>query len=227
MAISFRNFIQIAGIIDRVEAHMLIDQGVTYLGFPLRLAVHKEDLSEQDAAKIIQNFPPSVHGVLITYMDGPEDIHALCKYLGITIVQLHGDISSDALSRLKTLAPQLQIIKSLIVGQKSPAQLGQMVWALSPIVDAFITDTYDPDTGATGATGKPHDWAVSHALVELSPRPIILAGGLTPENVPQAIRMVGPDGVDTHTGVEGPDGRKDPDRVQAFLSETRKAFGTR
>ncbi|MGH7810735.1 MAG: hypothetical protein ACREP5_10705 [Candidatus Binatia bacterium] len=61
--------------------------------------------------------------------------------------------------------------------------LEAMVSALSPFVDAFITDTFDPESGASGTTGKTHDWRVSRRLVELTNRPVILAGGLTPKNV--------------------------------------------
>jgi len=91
-------------------------------------------------------------------------------------------------------------------------------------VDAFITDTYDPATGACGATGRTHDWSVSRKLVELSSRPVLLAGGLTPDNIRQAIGQVRPAGVDAHTGVEGPDGRKDPALVRRFVAEARAAF---
>ena len=56
-------------------------------------------------------------------------------------------------------------------------------------VDGFITDTYAPETGASGATGRTHDWTVSHRLAMLSPKPVILAGGLTPSNVRQAIAV--------------------------------------
>ena len=93
-----------------------------------------------------------------------------------------------------------------------------------PHVDAFITDTWDPQTGARGATGKTHDWDVSRRIVETAARPVILAGGLTPENVGHAILQVGPAGVDAHTGVEKPDGMKDPALVRAFVEEARRAF---
>ena len=77
---------------------------------------------------------------------------------------------------------------------------------LAPLVDCFITDTFDPSTGARGATGKTHDWAVSRRLVEASPKPVILAGGLHPGNLGEAVRGVRPAGVDVHTGIEEPDG---------------------
>ena len=88
-------------------------------------------------------------------------------------------------------------------------------------MDGFITDTYAPETGASGATGRTHDWAVSRRLVQLSPKPVILAGGLTPANVRQAIATVGPAGVDVHTGVEDASGRKDRGKVLAFVAAAR------
>ena len=99
-----------------------------------------------------------------------------------------------------------------------------MVQETAPYVAAYITDTFNPATGREGATGLTHDWSISRRLVELSPRPVILAGGLTPENVTDAIRAVRPAGADTHTGVEGPDGRKSAAKVRAFVEAARRAY---
>lgn len=218
------NLIQIAGVIDAAEAQMLQQCGVHYLGFPLRLPVHREDLTEEEAAAIIKSLAPAVFGVLITYLDEAGEIAAFCHALGARIVQLHGDIKRAELKRLKTLDPNLTVIKSLVVGLGDDLALEAMVSELSPFVDAFITDTFDPKTGASGATGKTHDWRVSRCLVELADRPVILAGGLTPENVKRAILEVRPAGVDSHTGVEDSSGRKNREKVQKFLSEAHDAF---
>jgi phosphoribosylanthranilate isomerase len=112
----------------------------------------------------------------------------------------------------------------LIVRGESVDDLAAEVARFHPVVDAFITDTYDPTTGRSGATGKTHDWGVSRRLVDLSPKPVILAGGLTPENVRAGILRVHPAGVDVHTGVEGPEGRKVRTRVEHFVAEARAAF---
>jgi phosphoribosylanthranilate isomerase len=218
------NLIQIAGVIDAAEAQMLQRCGVRYLGFPLRLPVHREDLTEREAAAIIRSLTPPVFGVLITYLYEATEIAAFCHALGAPIVQIHGDIDRDELKRLKSLDPSLTVIKSLVVGMSDHKVLEATLRKLSPFVDAFITDTFDPKTGASGATGKTHDWRVSRRLVELADRPIILAGGLTPENVKRAILEVGPTGVDSHTGVEDSTGRKSREKVQKFLSEANEAF---
>ena len=113
-------------------------------------------------------------------------------------------------------------MKSLVVGRTPLSDLEADVERLSPFVDAFIADTFDPATGASGATGRTHDWSVSRRLVELSRRPVILAGGLTPDNVAEAIR---PAGVDSHTGVEDSAGRKDREKVSRFVAEAKNALG--
>ncbi|CAM2066132.1 N-(5'-phosphoribosyl)anthranilate isomerase [Sulfidibacter corallicola] len=217
-------FIQIAGVIDRVEAQMLGEEGVHFLGFPLRLAVHKEDLSEEEAADIIRNLPPEHRGVVITYLTDPLEISSFLKKMGTRSVQLHAPMAPAALRELRRLRPDLWIIKSLIVRGDDEARLDREATDLGEWVDAFITDTYDPATGATGATGKTHDWSISEALVSRSPRPVILAGGLNPANVAEAIAAVRPAGVDVHTGVEGCDGRKDRLAVRAFVEATRSAY---
>jgi phosphoribosylanthranilate isomerase len=216
--------IQIAGVIDQKEAEMLVSAGVHQLGFPLGLAAHKEDIAEKDTAKIIGSLRPPVSAVLITYLNEAKKILDMCKRIGVAKVQLHGDVSNTEIIKLKSLAPDLGVIKSLIVRDHNLGELESSVSVFSPYVDSFITDTYDPVTGTCGATGKTHDWDISRRLVEISPRPVILAGGLRPENVRRAIARVQPAGVDAHTGVEGSGSRKDTDLVKRFVKEASEAF---
>ena len=154
---------------------MLRQCGVRYLGFPLRLPIHREDLTEDKAAAIIKSLAPPVFGVLITYLSEAREIAAFSHALGARIVQVHGDIDSDELKRLKTLDPNLTVIKSLVIGMRDDKALEATLSELSPFVDAFITDTFDPKTAASGATGKTHDWRVSRRLVEPADRPSKLA----------------------------------------------------
>ncbi|MBP7830455.1 MAG: phosphoribosylanthranilate isomerase [Kiritimatiellae bacterium] len=219
--------IQIAGVIDRAEADLLVRLGATHLGFPLRLPVHKEDLSEAAAAAIIRALPPTCPGVLITYLERADEVVEFCRELGARHVQLHGGLTPAEASRVRERDPGLFVIKSLVVRPDNVGSLMTQVRELAPFVDAFITDTFDPRTGASGATGKVHDWAVSVELVKLSSRPVILAGGLRPGNVREAVRRVRPAGVDAHTGVEGPDGRKDEALVRRFIGEARLGFADR
>lgn len=214
-------FVQVAGVRSLDEALMLLDCGVDLLGFPLRLPVHAEDLSEAETRDVIAGVDAAAC-VLITYDRDPQSLVELCRFLNVGTVQLHADVPPDTLARVKSLAP-VSIIKSYVVGREgmSPADFAR---AYAPVCDAFITDTFDPATGASGATGHVHDWSVSAELVRHSPRPVILAGGLNPSNVLQAILAVRPAAVDVHTGVEAPDGSKDRRLVRAFVQAARDGF---
>jgi len=213
--------VQVAGVRNLDEGRMLLDCGVDLLGFPLRLPVHAPDTSESEAQAIIENL--GAHRcVLITYEQDPDRLVDLCRFLNVNTVQIHADVSVDVLARIKSRLP-LRIFKSYVVGREpmGPAQFAQVY---SPVCDAFITDTFDPSTGASGATGQVHDWSVSAELIQRSSRPVILAGGLNPANVRAAIKTVRPAAVDVHTGVEAPDGSKVSELVRAFVREARAGF---
>jgi phosphoribosylanthranilate isomerase len=219
-----KNIIQIAGVMDTEEALMLMNAGADYLGFPLRLTVNKEDTSEEEAAEIIKIISPPQRAVLITYLNIAEEIILFCKKLNVSMVQLHGKISKEELLKTKLMRPDLEIFKSLVVSTDNYNELESIVSTLSPWVNAFITDTFDPATGAEGATGKTHDWSVSKKLVAISPRPVIIAGGLNPSNVKNAILEIHPAGVDVHTGVEDKSGRKNYDLVKKFVEQAKEGF---
>lgn len=217
-------FVQIAGVHDLEEALMLAATGADALGFPFRLDHHAEDLSESEARAIIAQLPAAVRPVLITYLDRAGEIVALARYLGVRGVQLHGKIRLEEAEKLKSKAPDLWLIKSLVVRSGNEPGLSEEMAAWSGLADAFLTDTYDPVSGASGATGKTHDWEVSRRLATGCSKPLILAGGLNPQNVGEAMERVKPWGVDVHSGVEGKDGRKDPALVKKFIGEARRAF---
>lgn len=203
---------------------MLLQARVDWLGFPLRLEMNREDLPAGEASRIIASLGIGDRAVLITYLADAPAIAGLAAKLGCRRIQLHGDIEAGEVRRLKHSDPGLCLIKALVVKPGNLDELIRMAGDFSPLVDAFITDTWDAQTGARGATGKTHDWEASRRIVESAAKPVILAGGLTPANVGRAIAQVRPAGVDSHTGVEGPDGRKDPALVRAFVDEARRAF---
>jgi phosphoribosylanthranilate isomerase len=219
-----KGLVQIAGIRSLEEARMLLEAGVDWLGFPLRLDIHPEDLPAEEVSGIIASLGFGNRAVLITYLGDATEIAGLAAMLGCRRVQLHGDITVGEVRRLKNSDPGLFLIKSLVVRPGNLDELAGIIGDFGPLVDAFITDTWDPKTGASGATGRTHDWDASRRIVESSAKPVILAGGLTPDNVGRAIVQVRPAGVDAHTGVEGADGMKDPVLVRAFVEEARGAF---
>lgn len=217
----FAQKIQVAGIHSLDEARLVLDCGAHWLGFPLRLPVHTPDLSEIQAKSIIQAVGAD-KCVLITYETDVQELVSLCQFLGSTVVQLHAAMAPDKLALFRRHFKGL-IIKSYVVGLEK-LDPEEFAHTYSPHCDAFITDTYDARSGACGATGKTHDWAISAELVRVSPCPVIMAGGLNPTNVRQAISFVQAAAVDVHSGVEGPDGFKDRLLLEAFVSEARAGF---
>jgi phosphoribosylanthranilate isomerase len=221
--------IQAAGVKNLREALLLAACGVTHVGLPLRLAVHTPDVREDEARDIVRGLAAHAGGrsaqtVLITYLADAREALELCRFLGVYGLQLHGHMPLSEVRCLREAAPGLYIIKSLVVGTDDEASLLAEGQAHSPYVDAFLTDTFDPASGASGATGKAHDWAVSRRLAQALEKPLILAGGLNADNVAQAIALVQPAGVDAHTGLENAAGDKDEVLVRRFVAQARAAL---
>jgi phosphoribosylanthranilate isomerase len=216
--------VQVAGIRDEAEARLCLEAGADLLGFPFRLPVHREDLSEAAAAALIARLGIGARCVLITYLERADEIVQLADALGTGWVQLHGRIIPAELADIKQRRPNLKVIRSLVIRGTDPAAPLAELRACEPWVEAFLTDSHDPGSGADGATGLVHDWAVSRVLREASRRPLILAGGLQAGNVAAAIRAVGPAAVDAHTGLEDESGAKDPLKLAAFVANARAAF---
>jgi phosphoribosylanthranilate isomerase len=213
--------VQIAGVSSLEEALAAERAGADALGFTLRLptGVH-DDLTEAKARSIIAALPPFVSSVAITYVNSARAAVDLCRYLGAMALQLHGDFPLQELPLVRAALPHLKIIKAVNV--TGPEALGQ-ARALERHVDAIILDTYDPESGRHGATGKTHDWKISRDIVAAVRAPVILAGGLTADNVADAIRIVHPWGVDVHTGIEDGEGRRDLEKMRAFVVRAKGA----
>lgn len=219
---------QAAGVHDLAEALDVAAAGFDLLGIPLRLPVHRPDLSEEQAAALVAALPVQLTPVCITYETNPRTLLELLRFLQVKHVQLHAsqELQQDLtlLRELRQRAPEVFIIKSCVVGAVADEQLERQVCELAPFVDAFISDTFDPASGASGATGLTHDWSLSRRLRELSTRPFILAGGLHGGNVAEAIRQVRPAGVDAHTSLEDDKGRKNPRRMRQFVQAAGQGF---
>ncbi len=214
--------VQIAGVSSLEEAVAAERAGADALGFTVRLPTGVHDgLTEAKARSIIAALPPFITAVAITYVDNAREAADLSRSLGVGALQLHGEFPARELALVRAALPHLKIIRAVhVTGEEALAHAR----ALERHVDAIILDTYDPDTGRHGATGKVHDWELSRRIVEQARVPIILAGGLTPDNVADAIRAVRPWGVDVHTGVEEPDGTRSFAKICEFV---RRAKATR
>jgi phosphoribosylanthranilate isomerase len=213
--------VQIAGVSSLDEGVALERAGADALGFTLRLPTGVHDgLTETTARGIIAALPPFITSVAITYVDNAREAADLCRYLGVTAIQLHGEFPFRDIELLRAALPHLKIIR--VVHVDGPEAVAR-ARALERRVDAIILDTYDPVTGRGGATGKTHDWEISGQIVTTLRVPVILAGGLTPDNVAAAIRAVTPWGVDVHTGVEDADGTRNLAKMRLFIERAKAA----
>jgi phosphoribosylanthranilate isomerase len=213
--------VQIAGVSSLEEALELERAGVDALGFTVRLpdGVH-DGLTEAKARSIVAALPPFVSSVAITYVDNAREAMDLCRYLGVSTLQAHGPFPKRDLAFVRAGMPHLKLIRAVHVTGADAVVEAQR---LARHVDALILDTYDAASGRHGATGKTHDWGISRAVVEAVRVPVILAGGLNPDNVAEAVRRVQPWAVDVHTGVENPDGSRNLSRTRAFVANAKAA----
>jgi phosphoribosylanthranilate isomerase len=137
------------------------------------------------------------------------------------VVQLHGDLGVPALRELRTLLSPRKIIGKVSVEDETAVARAREI---EPFVDAIVLDTRDRATDRVGGTGMVHDWSISARIASAAGVPVILAGGLTPDNVARAISAVKPWGVDVNSGVETSDGRKDEDRMRRFIAAASTAL---
>jgi phosphoribosylanthranilate isomerase len=211
--------VQIAGVSTLEEALECERAGVDALGFTVRLPTGVHDgLTEAKARSIIAALPPFVSSVAITYAGNAREAVELCRFLGAGALQLHGEFPTQELPLIRAGLPHIKLIRAVhVTGRDAVAKAR----SLERHVDAIILDTYDPESGRGGATGKTHDWSVSRQIVERSRVPIILAGGLTPENVEEAVRVVRPWAVDVHTGIENADGSRSFEKIRAFVARAK------
>ncbi|MFZ5864409.1 MAG: phosphoribosylanthranilate isomerase [Thermodesulfobacteriota bacterium] len=213
-----------AGVSSLEEALFCRSVGVDALGFTLELPTGIHDgLDRVTAHRIIQELPSDVLPVVITYVDTAQDAADLVREVRAKAIQFHGGIIEEELRKFRNAAPAIKTIGRITVTDRTTIALVDLF--LSPLWDTVILDSYDPATGRLGATGLTHDWAISAEIVRVTKVPVILAGGLTPENVGQAILAVRPAGVDVHSGVEDKDGSRNFDKIRAFAQAAKAAFG--
>ena len=201
--------VKICGITNFADAKAATDAGANALGFNFYEKSLRR-ISTADAAQIRSKLPKGVQAVGVFVNAKPADINSLRAFVRFDSAQLHGDETPDIVSRV---AASLPVIKALRVGANFPAS----VFDQYSDVFAFLLDA--ARTGQYGGTGQTTDW--DFARTAAASRRIILSGGLTPENVADAIRLVRPYAVDVASGVESRPGRKDHAKVQQFIEAVR------
>lgn len=196
-----------------------VKAGADALGFLVgQVHTSSDFISKETAREIIEKLPPFVSTVLVTHLDDAEEIISLAAFTKVSTIQLHGDSIVDDMLLFRKKLPNIKLYKTIHVEDRSAISTASE-W--DNHVDAILLDTISKSENKVGGTGKTHDWSVSANIVKSLKIPVILAGGLNPENVQDAIRAVKPFAVDVNSGTKGPDGFKDFAKLHSFIKNAK------
>ena len=198
--------VKICGITNNEDAQAAVEYGADALGFVF--AKSPRQITKEQARDIIKNLPPFVSPVGVFVDEKADKIKEVCDFGGIHTVQLHGNEQPSYLKELEGYT----LIKAFRVKEEDD---------LKPLANyrphAFLLDSYVK--GSPGGTGVPFKWEIARQAHKYGA--IILSGGLTPENVREAIRVVKPYAVDVSSGVESSPGKKDTLLVKRFIANAK------
>jgi phosphoribosylanthranilate isomerase len=199
--------VKICGITRLEDALTAVQLGADALGFNF-WPRSKRHVTPAAARAIVRRLPPLVTAVGVFVDPTREEVLAAVDTAGVTMAQLHGDESPEL-----CLSIPIPVLKAIRVAD------GSSLAALASYeVRGFVLDTPSPGYGGSGRT---FDWSLVAEAARAMP--VILAGGLTPENVAEAVRSVRPWAVDVASGVESAPGIKDPDKMRRFLEAAQEA----
>ena len=205
--------VKICGITNLEDARLAIELGADMIGLNF-YSGSKRYVPFEEAVEWIGKVkaPHTKVGVFVNSLIC--DMLLPLSELKLDAVQLHGDEAPDFISdlRIQTAAP---IIKAIRVRSN-----GDVIDVYNGVADALLLDTFSATEH--GGTGKTFDWEIAARIAETG-RSVYLAGGLTPENVAEAVRAVRPYAVDVASGVEASPGKKDPKKLEAFIRNAKNA----
>ena len=206
--------VKVCGITSIEDARKCVSAGADMLGFVVDIPIDAPfKLSADDAAAISKVLPAHVEKIIITSATDPARLKGLCGKVGATGIQVAASskISPSDMLALRALLGNLKVIKSVPI---TDAASVEAALAYSDAVDILLIEN-------RGVSNQRPDWKLCAQLVNSSKKPVMLAGGLDPANVAQAVAAVKPWGVDVMSGVET-GGRKDATKLGAFISASRQ-----
>ncbi len=220
--------LKICGITRTADLHLAERVGAALFGTIVEIPRSPRSVSVQRA--VMLGRAAKIRQVCVVETEAPaaiSDIVATCRPAA---VQLHTSADASGIAAIRSeLAREVELWLAVGLPPRDAAGQIPVAEALHRISEAaeagvarIVLDTATP--AGTGGTGKVSDWQAAAAIVEQSPLPIMLAGGINPENVAEAIRTVRPQGIDVSSGVEGAPGVKDPEAVNELAAEFRKAL---
>lgn len=204
---------KICGIRDPAARDAAVAFGAEAVGFVVEIPRSRRSISRGEARRLIEGLPPFVSSVIVVEPKSVAEAANLALDTGADVLQVNDSLGLEDFSALAEIVPQ-----KLVAAIPATPGILDRARRLQEVADALLVDSHDG--GELGGTGTVHDWNLSASLVEDIGVPVILAGGLDPGNVAEAIETVHPYAVDVSSGVET-DGLKDPVKIEAFLMEVR------
>lgn len=174
----------------------------------------KHFVSPEMAETILSSLPPFVRGVIVTTHNSEAEIVSLIEKTRTSVVQCHSNISMEVIASLRARFPAVLFIAVIHV---HGAESIERAKNFAMTANALLLDTAQKN--AIGGTGITHDWSISAAIVQAMSVPVILAGGLNPDNVRTAIATALPYAVDARSGVSLQNGDKDEGKMRAFITQ--------
>lgn len=216
-----RTRVKICCISSPDEAAIAIREGADALGLVGPMPSGPGVIDDDLISEIVDSVPPPVATFLLTSETQSEKIVHHARRCRTDTLQLVDEVEGDAFAIIRAALPSRRIVQVIHVEDEGTIEVAK---AGAAIADALLLDSGKPSAQVKelGGTGRTHDWEVSRAIVEASPCPVFLAGGLKPDNIGEAIRIVRPFGVDLCNGVRT-DGRLDAEKLRAFIDEVAKA----
>jgi phosphoribosylanthranilate isomerase len=214
-------WIKICGITNLEDALTAVDAGADALGFVF-YEKSPRYVDPERAQRIVRELPGIIEKVGVFVNQTEESICATADKAGLTAIQLHGDNEDPHMADLVAESrAHLKVMAAISMHHPKPEDWA-MMWR-PDVVYAFLVDS--GNSSSYGGTGKTFDWQTSQPNIEVIARlgRVIVAGGLNPGNVTEAIRILKPWGVDVSSGVEAMPGKKDPHKVRAFAQAVRQA----
>jgi len=213
--------IKICCIASVEEARLAIGAGATAIGLVSDMPSGPGPIPDQRIAEIAAAIEPPTRTFLLTSRSDVGSIAAAVRKAGVTTVQIVDHVIMGSLRDLRSALPDTEIVQVIHVrGEISVEE----ALAAEPFVDALLLDSGKPELAVKelGGTGRVHDWEVSRRIIGGVAIPVWLAGGLNDGNVANAIRTVGPHGVDVCSGVRT-NGSLDPRKLERFVEAVRQA----
>jgi phosphoribosylanthranilate isomerase len=208
---------KICGLTREEDLAVAVAAGADAVGFLVGVPLSPRNLTLERAETLLGQVPVFVDSVVVTAPKSIEWLVEVCERLKPSAIQIHGKEQLDS-SRIRERIKHSRLIKTMYVTEDS---LNESVIDDLKMFDAVLLDSFI--RGQYGGTGKVHDWTLSRQIKEaVDPVSVILAGGLNPENVKEAIMAVEPYAVDVASGVEANPGIKDQGKVRAFLENAKQ-----